>query len=186
MKRTITVAIISHKLDYEKFLEEQVMTQERLPDEILIMCTQGEGKELYTSHPNVTIEEVPNMNDYGHEKRAFAMHLANSDYITFWNADDEYDKEFIKILMNEVEKDDFKGVIYTDFTSHLFGGRRVNSEPTHARITSGNFIVHTNTALNVGYNHRHYQADWEFIHDLLKAEVQFRKAENKRVLYNHR
>lgn len=133
----------------------QIVAQTRQPDEVIIIASDTDTTGL-----EAVIDE--NRNDWGHEKRAKGLALAKSDYVCFMNADDEYAPEFIEEMMLDYD------LVYCNFTSRLFKDVVV-SKPVLGSITSGNFIVRTELAQRVGYNHRVYEADGLFIQDIMQA-----------------
>ena len=174
----ITCIITSHNREEDlramyKNLKEQTFT----PYEVIPICSG------YTGYLPVKGIEVEDKNDWGHEKRALGIKEARGLYMMFANDDDYYHPDFLEKLTAKAHESK-ADIIYCNFTSHNHGGKVVNSRPEECFITSGNFIVRTSLAKRVGWNHRHYQADWEFINDCKKAGATFAKVDE--VLYEHR
>ena len=124
---------------------------------------------------------VPNREDWGHEKRAMGVIAAKGDFLGFFNDDDKYSKEYLSTMIRNIIDHD---LAYCRFRSHLFGGREVDSVPKIGAITSGNFIVRTSLAKQVGYNHRMYEADGKFIEDVMATNPRHKKVNE--CLYDHK
>lgn len=156
---------------------DDLATQTRQPQEVLFYYSDM----VPDIRPGIGYMACPNLNDYGHEKRATGLQHAQGDYVTFWNADDRYHPTFIEKLSdlaNQLAVD----IVACDFNSHM-GWPAMVTEPKEGRITSGNFLVAREKALEVGYNHRIYNADWQFIRELTEAGATF--ARLPEVLYDH-
>lgn len=105
---------------------------------------------------------VENRNDWGHDKRSRGVVLAESDYLGFFNHDDEYELDYIEKMMRMAEAFGADAV-YCGWT-----GVHGNPVPAFSlgSSTSGNFIVRTELAQEVGYLARSYEADGHFINAL--------------------
>jgi hypothetical protein len=173
---SISAVVCSHS-DHKNLLEAIVGLQNQtvLPKEMIILCSGYESMPF----PGALMEE--NYNDWGHEKRAKGLSIANSEFLFFVNSDDYYEKTFIEKMLQVSNEAD---LVYCNFTSHLFGGSSVDSHPAVGAITSGSFIVRTDFARRVGYNHRGYDADGRFIVDIMNAGA--RAVKMPLVLYHHR
>lgn len=171
---TVTAVITSHanQIGLQRIL--QVLgDQTRPPDETLV---------LVSGYEDIKDSWIPceNKNDAGHDKRYQGLKLSNSEYTGFFNDDDWYNPQYLEKMLTYSEDSD---LVYCDFVSHLFGNRTVSSSPNIGQITSGNFIVKTSKAREVGYNHRNYTADGMFIKDLVNAGATTKKVNE--VLYVH-
>lgn len=96
------------------------------------------------------------MNDYGHDKRAKGVAEAKGDYLGFFNQDDFYELTYIEEMMATAERHDADAV-YCDWNGVRDCSFCLGSS------TSGNFIVRTSLAREVGYTERRYEADGIFI-----------------------
>lgn len=135
-----------------------LLAQSRPPDEIIVLASDTPceiARKLYTG---TTFYAEPNLNDWGHDKRAKGLDLATSDYTGWFNHDDSYDKDYIKKMMAEAEAG----------SDVVFCGWSKSSTPSFSlgSSTSGNYIAKTSYARSVGYKDRHYEADGTFINGL--------------------
>ena len=133
-----------------------LLSQTRPPDEIIVLASDTPceiARKLYTG---ATFYAEPNLNDWGHEKRAKGLDLATSDYTGWFNHDDSYDKTYIEKMMANEGSD----VVYCGWSKSSTPNFSAGSS------TSGNYIVKTSYARSVGYKDRHYEADGTFINGL--------------------
>jgi hypothetical protein len=150
-----------------------LLSQTRQPDEIIVLASDTPceiARKLYTG---ATFYAEPNLNDWGHQKRAKGLDLATSDYTGWFNHDDSYDKTYIEKMMANEDSD------------VVFCGWSKSSTPnfTSGSSTSGNYIVKTSYARSVGYKDRHYEADGTFINGLAGHGGKITRVE--KVLYFH-
>ena len=133
-----------------------LLAQTRPPDEIIVLASDTPlelARKLYTG---ATFYAEPNLNDWGHAKRAKGLDLATSDYTGWFNHDDSYDKTYIEKMMAQ------------DGSDVVFCGWSKSATPNFSAgsSTSGNYIAKTSYARSVGYEDRHYEADGTFINGL--------------------
>ena len=133
-----------------------LLAQSRTPDEIIVLASDTPceiARKLYTG---ASFYAEPNLNDWGHDKRAKGLDLATSDYTGWFNHDDSYDKTYIEKMMAQEGSD----VVFCGWNKLDTPKFRSGSS------TSGNYIVKTSYARSVGYKDRHYEADGTFINGL--------------------
>ena len=133
-----------------------LLAQSRPPDEIIVLASDTPceiARKLYTG---ATFYAEPNLNDWGHGKRAKGLDLATSDYTGWFNHDDSYDKTYIEKMMAQEGSD----VVFCGWNTLDTPEFKLGSS------TSGNYIVKTSYARIVGYKDRHYDADGTFINGL--------------------
>ena len=144
-----------------------LFTQSRKPDEIIVLASDIDLEEIRKKHTGVTFYAEPNLNDWGHDKRAKGLDLATCDYIGWFNHDDSYDPHYIAEMMWLAELG--SDVVYC--------GWNKNYKPffTLGQSTSGNYIVKVEVARKAGYTDRHYEADGTFINRLaaLGGKIEF-------------
>lgn len=173
---SITVVVTAHA-DSENLVRtlESLGNQTQKPDEIIALCSEINLEGIWQRFPWIRFYEEPNLSDWGHAKRAKGLDLATSEYITWFNHDDSYDKTFIQEMMESASDD--ADVVYCGW----------NKIPTPSFVasqsTSGNFIAKTTYARQAGYLDRHYEADGTFINRLasLGGKIEFLP----KVLYFH-
>ena len=97
---SITVVVIAHA-DSENLVRilELLGKQTQKPDEIIALCSEIDLEGVWQQFPWVRFYEEPNLNDWGHNKRAKGLDLATSEYIAWFNHDDSYDQTFIQEMM---------------------------------------------------------------------------------------
>ena len=137
---------------------DALLSQSRIADEIIVFASDIDCSVACERYPGIAFYSEPNLNDWGHEKRAKGLDLATSDYTGWFNHDDSYDKNYIKKMMAEAEAG----------SDVVFCGWSKSSTPSFSlgSSTSGNYIAKTSYARSVGYKDRHYEADGTFINGL--------------------
>lgn len=177
---TFTAVVTAHDQDPTKIIG-QLMYQTRKPDEILVFCSDVDGVDVLAEDFKVVdFIEVPNMNDWGHAKRAQGVELASGDYLGFFSADDRYDAMYVESMM-AVAEEHMADAVFCDWFSKEFGPM-IPAAFKPGSSTSGNFIVRTAFAREKGYTDRHYEADGAFISKLAEDGKVVRVGE---VLYGH-
>jgi hypothetical protein len=177
---TVAIVTVSHATPLEPILQQ--ISEQTHRDVLPLVHACCTPLDQLT---DVTVTAEPHAGDWGHEARAHGLTQAaelECEWVTFWNADDHYEPTFIAALIDAAEHTG-ADLAACDFTSHLFRGRRVRTAPLVGSITSGNFIARTQLAARVGWNHRHYEADGQFIRDLITAGATFTRVPD--VLYHH-
>jgi len=173
---SITVVVTAHA-DLENLVRilGSLGKQTQKPDEIIALCSEIDLEEIWKQFPWVRFYREPNLNDWGHDKRAKGLDLATSEYITWFNHDDSYEQTFIQEMME----------VASNGADVVFCGWSKNSTPAFSanNSTSGNYIVKTTYARSAGYTDRHYEADGTFINRLseLRGKIEF----VAKVLYFH-
>ena len=171
---TFTAIVIAHG-DEDGMIRtvDALLLQSRKPDEIIVLASDIDLEEARKRYTGVTFYAEPNLNDWGHDKRAKGLDLATSDYTGWFNHDDSYDKTYIEKMMANEGSD------------VVFCGWSKSSTPNFSAgsSTSGNYIVKTSYARNVGYKDRHYEADGTFINGLAGQGGKITRVEE--VLYFH-
>jgi len=76
-----------------------LLAQSRKPDEVIVLASDIDLEEVRKKHTGVTFYAEPNLNDWGHAKRAKGLDLATKDYIGWFNHDDSYDPHYIAEMM---------------------------------------------------------------------------------------
>ena len=152
---------------------DALLAQIRKPDEIIVLASDINLEEARKRYTGVTFYAEPNLSDWGHDKRAKGLDLATSDYTGWFNHDDSYDKTYIeKMMLNEGSD-----VVFCGWSKSYTPSFSAGSS------TSGNYIVKTSYARNVGYKDRHYEADGTFINGLAGQGGKITRVEE--VLYFH-
>lgn len=154
---------------------DALLSQSRIADEIIVFASDIDCSVACKRYPGIAFYLEPNLNDWGHEKRAKGLDLATSDYAGWFNHDDSYDQEYVKEMMQEAELGN--DVVYCGWSK--------NHNPTFrlASSTSGNYIAKVEVARKAGYTDRHYEADGTFINRMSEVTNSI-KFLNK-VLYFH-
>lgn len=172
---TLTAVLVCHanKAALE-FAIEELLSQTRPPDEIVVLASDTPLEELRETYPEVRFVERENEEDWGHGKRAAGIELATGEWIGFFNHDDAYDPTYLERMLSAADGHD---VVYCAW----------NEQPgcdfSIYRSTAGNFVVRAGLAKRVGWMSRRYEADGDFI-EALKAEGA-RVARVDDVLYHH-
>jgi GT2 family glycosyltransferase len=165
---SITVVVTAHA-DLANLVRtlESLGQQTQKPDEIIALCSEIDLEGIWQQFPWVRFYEEPNLNDWGHDKRAKGLDLATSEYTAWFNHDDSYSKDFILDMMEAASSG----------ADVVFCGWNKNYKPffTLGQSTSGNYIAKTTYARSAGYTDRHYEADGTFINRLaaLGGKIEF-------------
>jgi hypothetical protein len=110
-----------------------LLSQTRPPDEIIVLASDTPceiARKLYTG---ASFYAEPNLNDWGHSKRAKGLDLATSDYTGWFNHDDSYDKTYIEKMMAQEGSD----VVFCGWN------KLATPKFWSGSSTSGNYIVKT-------------------------------------------
>jgi hypothetical protein len=134
---------------------DALLAQSRRPDEIIVLASDIDCSVARKRYTGVTFYQEPNLNDWGHDKRAKGLDLATSDYAGWFNHDDSYDPHYIAEMMWQAELG--HDVVYCGWSKNSTPQFRSNNS------TSGNYIAKVEVARKAGYTDRHYQADGTFI-----------------------
>ena len=173
---TLTAIVTAHGESPHRILG-QLLYQTRRPDEILVFCS--DVPDLAGLREDFTmvdaILERPNLMDWGHEKRAEGVLLADSDYIGFFNHDDTYASTYVEEMMARAEAG--ADVVYCAWNRIPGCGFQTCSS------TSGNFIVRTALARAAGYRSRAYEADGHFIEAINALDPKIARVDD--ILYFH-
>ena len=173
---TFTAIVIAHA-DEAAMLRtiNSLLDQTRVPNEIIVLASDISLPEAERAYPAIRFHPEPNLNDWGHDKRAKGLDLAASDYAGWFNHDDSYDKTYIEVMMSEAEAGN--DVVFCGWSKSETPQFRLGSS------TSGNYIAKASYARSVGYKDRHYEADGTFINGL--ADKGGKIARVAQVLYFH-
>ena len=171
LRESFTAVVVSHENEtgLRKMLGN-LMYQTRKPDEVYVLVsglTPAAVAELREDHPHTTFLVREDRQDAGHEKRAEGLRLASGDWIGWFNDDDWYDDHFIEKMMKAARGSDGAWCAWSANPNPAF---KLGSS------TSGNFIVRTKLAQEVGYPEQRtkdgrlvYETDGIFIDALNKA-----------------
>lgn len=178
---TFTAVVTSHANEEGlRRILGQLLYQTRQPDEVLVFASDTPGLERVDEdfdgrfdHLTVFLEE--NRDDWGHEKRAKGVWEASGEYLGFFNDDDAYTTDYVEKMLAAADAA-AADVVYCDWNI-------TGCTLALGSSTSGNFIVRSALARNVGYRHRVYEADGLFLEDLKQWEPVVVKVPE--VLYTH-
>ena len=140
---------------------DALLAQSRKPDEIIVLASDIDCSVARKRYTGVTFYREPNLNDWGHDKRAKGLDLATSDYAGWFNHDDSYDPHYIAEMMWQAELG--HDVVYCGWSKASTPQFRSGSS------TSGNYIAKVEVARKAGYTDRHYEADGTFINRIAAA-----------------
>ena len=140
---------------------DALLAQSRRPDEIIVLASDIDCSVARKRYTGVTFYQEPNLNDWGHDKRAKGLDLATSDYAGWFNHDDSYDPHYIAEMMWQAELG--HDVVYCGWS------KAATPQFRHSSSTSGNYIAKVEVARRAGYTDRHYEADGTFINRIAEA-----------------
>jgi hypothetical protein len=152
-----------------------LLAQSRKPDEVIVLASDIDLEAARKRYTGVTFYAEPNLQDWGHDKRAKGLDLATSEYTGWFNHDDSYHQAYIEMMMREAEFGN--DVVYCGWNKRDQLGFVANQS------TSGNYIVRTEIGRKAGYTDRHYEADGTFINRISALDPKIRFL--NKVLYYH-
>jgi hypothetical protein len=153
--------------------------QTRKPDRVIVLCSDTPLAELREDFADVEFHEAPNMNDWGHAKRAEGIRLASGDYMGFFNDDDSYELNYLERMLDTVTETD-ADVVWCAWNE------QPDCEFRSLKSTAGNFVVSVGLAKELGWKDRHYEADGAFIDSLVASGAVCVKVDDRDpVLYHH-
>lgn len=161
---------------------ENLRTQTRPPDEVIVVCTQTDvGRVDYRraelGFDRFVVASIAEVGDWGHAKRDVGLRLATGDWVGFFNDDDSYDPAYLERMLDKATELDVEAV-WCSWNENPGGDFR------KFEATAGNFIVRTPLAQEIGWTGRHYEADGDFI-DAIVASPGARTAKVGELLYHH-
>lgn len=162
---TFTAIVVSHENEagLRKILGN-LRYQTRKPDEVLVYACCVPLLRLREDFSEAQFFETEHRGDWGHADRATGLAAATGDYVGFFNSDDSYSRWYLETLCAAAEFWNHD-VVYCDW----------NTIPRRCEFrlgssTSGNFIVSTALAKQVGYPATAvYENDGHFIDALAGA-----------------
>ena len=124
---------------------------------------------------------IERTNDFGHSMRASALTQCGTKYINWQNGDNYLTPRFVELFLNAAESSNLDFV----YSNLLHNYANVNgdgqgpynvliSHPHLNRIDIANFVVKTEWAQKVGFNHRDSGADGKFVNELMAHKDQLR------------
>lgn len=176
-----TAVVVSHANEAGlRAILGNLLYQTRKPDEVLVYASETPGllrvfEDFDGKFETLAVFDEPNLEDWGHDKRAKGVWDASGDYLGFFNDDDDYANDYLDKMLAAAEQEQAE-IVYC----------RWNGQDCALALgssTSGNFIVSGALARNVGYRHRHYEADGQFLEDLKAWDPVVAKVEES--LYTH-
>jgi glycosyl transferase family 2 len=182
---TVTAVVCSHaNPDGLRHILGSLRYQTRPPDETLVYCSDTPDLlRLREDFPEAQFHERPNLDDWGHEKRAEGLDRATSEWVGFFNDDDSYHVSYLERMLAVAAA---TGGGQTAAADVVYCGW--NTYPactfTYGSSTSGNFLVRTRFAQKVGYPTRRYEADGDFIEMLNNAGAVKYKLEDTIYFHN--
>lgn len=135
-----------------------LMYQTRPPDETIVLVSGvsvAQVLDLREDFSHASVLHRPNLNDWGHEKRAEGLARASKDWVGFFNDDDWYDDRYLEKMLGAAHPN----------TSAVYCGWSMFNRPQFClgSSTSGNYIVRRELGQRLGYMSRSYEADGHFI-----------------------
>jgi hypothetical protein len=154
---TFTAIVTSHS--FERGLRHMLGNlryQTRPPDETLVYVSGAcDLERIREEFPEAKIVAVEDEQDWGHAKRELGIKDASCEYLGFFNDDDRYHPSYVEKMLAHAPA----GAVYCDWNIDGCEFRLGSS-------TSGNFIVLSRIAKEIGYPWRDYCADGYFINEI--------------------
>lgn len=176
----VTIVVIAHQNEAQLLsCIQAIQNQTQQNKEILVYYSGIEMDSL--ADENVHFFNQPDRNDWGQEKAAHGLNAARGKYVCFMNIDDEYKNTYLMRMYEKAEAEELD-LVYCDFVNKertiILGQPKLNIG------TRGMFLVRSEFARSVGYNHRDYGADGRFLEELVEAGAKHARLEE--VLYIHK
>jgi len=178
---SITVAVITHdrlsKLEHILYVISEQTVQ---PDKVEVYYSGYEGSELddlQDKYRSYEWHSQPDRKDWGHDKRAIALHNCTNDWIITMNDDDQYPFVFLEFMINHARSNK-ADIIYCDFATRTNKDFFIDAGLERGRITNGCMMISKEVANTVPYTHRTYAGDWFFVEECLKRGKTFSKLSN--------
>lgn len=171
MKPLVTCILTGWKEDPPENIIKNMLAQTYKNKQLLVFCSDMDLQPLKKKYPKVEFFDVPNRKDWAQVKRAMGIAFAEGKYICFCNADDEFDPNFLEIMVGVLEKEN-NDLAYCNWLDRDIDYKVANAELKIRGITCGSILFRADIAKRVGLQHRQYAADWYFVRDLLKEGIQ--------------
>jgi len=145
-------------------------------------------KYINQGFPIQYIETDKRYNDFGHSLRAIGLDKSTGYYTNFQNADNYLVPVFVELMVGAANNGNMD-VSYCDILhNYPINGEGYNVLESVFRISSidmANFIVKTDLAKKVGFNHRSFAADGLFVEDIKTAKPDLKLRKLMRCLIVH-
>ena len=158
--------------------------QTKPPDQLMLGCCCYDSYHSPLAGSFDRIVYAPHENDWGHRFCDAGIRLANTEWLMFANSDDHYDMQFIEILTGLGDQHT-ADLVMCDYTTYQRHGGLIQTKPEVGSVTRGSFIVRTEIARIVGYNHRVYEADGLFVEALVRAGATYQVWSGNPLLFQH-
>jgi GT2 family glycosyltransferase len=152
--------------------------QTRKPDETIVFVSDPHDiSSLREEFPDIHFHVEPNLNDWGHSKRARSLLLASGEFIGWFNDDDEVTPDYLEKMLGSQE------ATGADVVWCRWNERPDGCDFVMGNSTSGNYIVRRTTGIEAGYHGQDYNADGLFITRI--REVTDNRVYRPEMLYFH-
>jgi glycerol-3-phosphate cytidylyltransferase len=146
------------------------------------------GLELPKQLPDYGIRinffNQPNKEDWGQEKVAYGINSARGEYLGIFNIDDIYRPDYIEKMLMELYSSSHGKLDLVYCNREEKDGSIVEGEPVLNKGDRGMFVIRSEFARMVGYNHRDYGADGRFLEEVIAAGAKHKILAE--VLYTHK
>lgn len=175
---TVTAVVTAHGPESDVAgMVAQLHAQTQPPHQILVYASDVPDSILGRLD-GCTVTVCPNENDWGHAKRAAGLAAADGRWVGFFNDDDRYHPDYIEAMTGTVGTLDLVMCRWDEKGTVRW------PTPTVGSCTAGNFLARTKLARQAGWSGRHYEADGQFITDLVAAGARWTVED--RLLYWHK
>lgn len=171
----VEIAIITHNREKQLYNLLYDIENQTFGNIVIKIYASGYTQDqLDKLKENYQVFPQPDMNDFGHEKRAIALKNCDVDYIVTVNDDDQYSHVFVDIMLKEAVKSG-ADVTYCDFGLGDRDGFITESKLARSYITNGSMLITRNVAIRYSYPYRDRGADWHYVEDLIAKGVKFHR-----------
>lgn len=125
--------------------------------------------EIITDNNVTLVETKLRSNDWGHTPRQVGLEKISTefeaDFIVITNSDNYYVPGFIKLMLMSVKED--TQAVYCDMIHDYYSWRNFKTQLKYSYIDCGCLLVRKEAVLKVGWKKNTYEADWNFVSDLI-------------------
>ena len=126
--------------------------------------------EVLLQHPNVELVSTEyRANDWGHTPRQRGFEILSArprgDFLVVTNSDNYYVPGFLRTMLSAFNES--TQFAYCDMVHDYYHWRNIPTKLEYSKVDCGCLMARTDLALGVGWNHNTYEADWQYVHQLL-------------------
>lgn len=175
---SLTAVIVTHaNLSGLERMLRNLEAQTRRPDEVIVCYSGYPPNVRFDFEEFITLAvERDDLQDWGHDKRAYGLELAACEYVGFFNDDDAYSERYIEEMLAAAQREEADAV-------YCSWNEQPGCDFAIYHSTAGNFICRSELGRAAGYLERRYEADGDFIEAIKAAGARVTRVSE--LLYHH-